>query len=65
MISVDAVPWDYAELLDESDEAYVVTYKEANPIGKLVDDMFSKTFTAKVTVCKDISLRGYWIFVKH
>jgi hypothetical protein len=61
MIKVESVPWIYAPLLDNSKEAYFISYRELG--GRKIQDMAEEM--GATAVMHDKPLRGYYIFVKH
>lgn len=64
LIKTDSVPWIWASEFDNSDECYLSTYKLLGRDKEVIGDTLRKKFPNKqITVCEDLSLRGYYIFV--
>jgi len=57
------VPCTFTNLLDISDEIYVITYRSLATLGKGIESAAKEKFNHVVAIAQDASLRAYYVFV--
>ena len=62
---VTRVPLAFADLLDNSDEAYLITYNSLATLKKDIEAAARERFRNVIAIAQDYSLRAYYVFVKR